>query len=107
MSSIRTALESLLSDREFRVGFVLLSGALIGLFQIFLAFQFQWIDYVELGLSRGIDRIDDALAPLYLLLYGFFGSITVGATLIIFALVRVLTKRAQHAGDRKPGPASS
>lgn len=107
MNSIRTGLKSLRKDREFRVGFALLSSALIGLFLIFIALRLRWIDYIELGLSRGIDRIGEALAPLYLLIYGCFGSITVGVTLMFYALVRVLTKRAQQDGDRKPNPAAS
>ncbi len=98
MSSIRTGLKSLLKVREFRIGFVLLSGALMGLFLVFLSFRFRWIDYVELGLSRGIDRIGEALTPLYLLIYGCFASVIVGVALIYFALVRVLPKRTQHQG---------
>lgn len=91
MSSIRTGLKSLLKVREFRIG----SGALMGLFIIFLSIRFRWIDYVEFGLSRGIDRIGEALTPLYLLVYGCFASVTVGVALIFFALVRVLAKRTQ------------
>lgn len=107
MNSIRTGLKSLRKDRQFRVGFVLLSSALIGLFLIFIALRLRWIDYVELGLSRGIDRIGEALAPVYLMIYGCFGSITVGVALMFFALVRVLTKRAQQGGAGDSPPALS
>lgn len=101
MSSIRPGLKYLFRDRKFRGGVVLISGGLIGLFLIFLALQFQWIDYVEIGMSRGIDRIGEALAPLHLLIYGFLGSTTVGVTLILFALVAAFTNRAQQGGGLK------
>jgi hypothetical protein len=88
MTSTKMDFRGLVANRLFQAGLVLTFGALASIVILFIALRFRWIDVIELGLSRGIDGIGRALAPLHLVIYGSTSLFAVGVAILIATFIK-------------------